>query len=130
MSAVHSYTAAANLSLAFVEKMICSSRRLRLVALRRYCLISCIGFSELPLLGGGGVAGGGGGGGLRLRLECRSGRDPHRLPFRGVKKKRSFVFSLNFIAFVTSISKEPSLGSNFAPRHKAGTGCKARGGAL
>lgn len=56
MSAVHSYTAAANLSLAFVEKMICSSRRLRLVALRRYCVISCIGFSELPLLGGWGVA--------------------------------------------------------------------------
>lgn len=91
MSAVHSYTAAANLSLAFVEKMICSSRRLRLVALRRYCLISCIGFSELPLLAGE-VASEEWeeeeeGGGLRLRLECRSGRDPHRLPFREVKKK-------------------------------------------
>lgn len=45
------------------------------------------------------------------------GRDPHRLPFRG-RQKKSFVVSLNFVTSVTSISKDPSLGGNFAPGHK------------
>lgn len=36
----------------------------------------------------------------------------------GGEKKKSFVVSLNFVASVTSISKDPSLGGNFAPGHK------------